>query len=203
MKIICIGRNYSEHVAELKNEIPEAPVVFLKPSTALLMDNKSFYYPNISKQIHYECEVVLKICKNGKAVQEKFAHTYYDAVSVGIDFTARDLQEQQKKKGLPWEIAKAFDQSAVVGKWKTITDEDKKNPILFSLLLNQQLVQQGNTKNMIYSFEKMITYVSQFFQLQKGDLIFTGTPSGVGEVKIGDRLQASIFNEELLSFEIK
>ena len=203
MKIFCIGRNYGAHALELKNEIPTEPVVFMKPANALLTDNKPFYYPNITKDLHYECEIVLRICKNGKAIQEKFASKYYDAITVGIDFTARDLQEQQKKKGLPWEIAKAFDQSAVIGKWIPISEEEKKNNIQFSLLKNNELVQNGHTNDVIFNFDKIISYVSQYFSLNMGDIIYTGTPDGVGPVAIGDKLLAKIGDEELLHFEIK
>jgi 2-keto-4-pentenoate hydratase/2-oxohepta-3-ene-1,7-dioic acid hydratase in catechol pathway len=203
MKIFCIGRNYGAHALELKNEIPTEPVVFMKPANALLTDNKPFYYPNITKDLHYECEIVLRICKNGKAIQEKFASKYYDAITVGIDFTARDLQEQQKKKGLPWEIAKAFDQSAVIGKWIPISEEEKKNNIQFSLLKNNELVQNGHTNDVIFNFDKIISYVSQYFSLNMGDIIYTGTPEGVGPVAIGDKLLAKIGVEELLHFEIK
>jgi len=203
MKIFCIGRNYGAHALELKNEIPTEPVVFMKPANALLIDNKPFYYPNITKDLHYECEIVLRICKNGKAIQEKFASKYYDAITVGIDFTARDLQEQQKKKGLPWEIAKAFDQSAVLGKWLPISEEEKKNNIEFSLVKNNELVQIGNTNDVIFNFDKIISYVSQYFSLNMGDIIYTGTPEGVGPVVIGDKLLAKIGEQELLHFEIK
>ncbi len=203
MKIFCIGRNYTEHVSELKNEIPDAPVVFMKPHTALLTDNKPFYYPDFTKDLHYECEIVLRICKNGKSVQEKFAHTYYDAVTVGIDFTARDLQDHQKSKGLPWEIAKAFDQSAVTGKWHKINDEEKGLPFIFSLEKNGEKVQQGDTQDMMFSFDKIISYVSHYFSLNMGDLIFTGTPKGVGPVQIGDIFAAKLGDNELLRFEIK
>jgi 2-keto-4-pentenoate hydratase/2-oxohepta-3-ene-1,7-dioic acid hydratase in catechol pathway len=203
MKIFCVGRNYSEHAAELKNEIPDAPVIFMKPHTSLLTDNKPFYYPNFTNDLHYECEIVLRICKNGKAVLPKFASSYYDAVTVGIDFTARDLQDKQKQKGLPWEIAKAFDNSAVLGKWKSIDSLDIKSPLQFSLKKNEQKVQEGNTSDLLFSFDHIISYVSQFFSLNMGDLIYTGTPKGVGPVAIGDRLLASLFDEELLNFEIK
>jgi len=203
MKIFCIGRNYVDHISELKNEIPDAPVVFMKPHTALLSDNKPFYYPNFTSNLHYECEIVLRICKNGKAVQEKFAHTYYDAVTVGIDFTARDLQDHQKSKGLPWEIAKAFDQSAVIGQWQRIDEEEKKTPFHFSLLRNEVLAQEGNTENMMFSFDKIIAYISGYFSLNMGDLIFTGTPNGVAAVKIGDVLTGKLAEKELLRFEIK
>jgi len=203
MKIFCIGRNYGEHAAELNNAIPESPVVFMKPHTALLTDNKPFYYPNFTKDLHYECEIVLRICKNGKAVQPKFASTYYDAVTVGIDFTARDLQDKQKQKGLPWEIAKAFDSSAVIGKWKPLSLLPQNPPYNFKLQLNSNLVQHGNTADLLFSFDTIISYISQYFALNMGDIIFTGTPKGVGPVAIGDRLQASLFDEELLNFEIK
>jgi 2-keto-4-pentenoate hydratase/2-oxohepta-3-ene-1,7-dioic acid hydratase in catechol pathway len=203
MKIFCVGRNYGEHAAELKNEIPDAPVIFMKPHTALLTENKPFYFPNFTKDLHYECEIVLRICKNGKSVNEKFASSYYDAVTVGIDFTARDLQEKQKQKGLPWEIAKAFDNSAVIGKWKTIGEFNQNSPFEFSLLKNNNKVQSGNTADLLFSFNKIISYISQYFSLNMGDLIYTGTPKGVGPVAIGDRLQASLFDEELLNFEIK
>jgi 2-keto-4-pentenoate hydratase/2-oxohepta-3-ene-1,7-dioic acid hydratase in catechol pathway len=188
MKIICIGRNYLEHTIELNNKIPDSPVVFLKPSTALLKNNSDFYYPPFTQDLHYECEVVLRICKNGKYIQEQFANQYYDAFTLGIDFTARDLQDAQKAKGLPWEIAKAFDNSAVIGEFINFDDELKKNPIPFQLQLNNDIVQSGNTKDMMFSFEKIVSYVSQFFSLQQGDLIYTGTPSGVGPVEIGDVL---------------
>ena len=203
MKIFCVGRNYVEHAKELQNEVPDAPVIFMKPSTALLTENKDFYYPNFTKDLHYECELVLRICKNGRAVSEKFARNYYDAITVGIDFTARDLQQYQKEKGLPWEIAKAFDQSAVLGKWKAITDEDKNKPFQFSLNKNGVKVQNGQTENLLFSFEKIISYISQFFTLNMGDIIYTGTPKGVGPVEIGDQLAAKLFDEELLNFAIK
>ena len=203
MKIFCVGRNYAEHAKELKNEVPSAPVIFMKPHTALLTDNQDFYYPNFTNDLHYECEIVLRICKNGRSVSEKFARSYYNAVTVGIDFTARDLQQHQKEKGLPWEIAKAFDNSAVIGQWKTITDEEKNHPLLFSLKKNNEVVQEGNTENLLFSFEKVIAYVSQFFTLNMGDLIFTGTPQGVGPVAIGDQLSASLFDDQLMNVAIK
>jgi acylpyruvate hydrolase len=204
MKIICIGRNYSEHAKELKNEIPDKPVVFLKPQTALLKDNKPFYYPEWTSDLHYETEIVLKVCKQGKYVDEKFAHKYFEEVTVGIDFTARDLQSQQKAKGLPWEIAKAFDNSAVVGTFVKRSDVESNNSgIEFAMQLNDKTVQQGNTADMMFSFEKIIAYASQFFTLQTGDLIFTGTPAGVGPVKIGDRLQGFIGSQPLFDFEVK
>ncbi len=200
MKIICIGRNYSEHAKELKNETPDKPVVFLKPQTALLKDNKPFYYPEWTQDLHYETELVLKVCKQGKYIDEKFARKYFDEVTVGIDFTARDLQSRQKAKGLPWEIAKAFDNSAVIGKFKKADDSKDFN---FSMNLNGAEVQKGNTIYMIFSFEKIISYASQFFTLQTGDLIFTGTPAGVGPVKIGDRLEGFLEAEKVFDFEVK
>jgi len=203
MKIFCVGRNYAEHAKELKNEVPAAPVIFMKPHTALLTDNQDFYYPNFTKDLHYECEIVLRICKNGRSVSEKFARSYYNAVTVGNDFTARDLQQNKKEKGLPWEIAKAFDNSAVIGQWKNITDEEKNHPLLFSLKKNNEVVQEGNTENLLFSFEKVIAYVSQFFTLNMGDLIFTGTPQGVGPVAIGDQLSASLFDDQLMNVAIK
>jgi 2-keto-4-pentenoate hydratase/2-oxohepta-3-ene-1,7-dioic acid hydratase in catechol pathway len=203
MKIFCVGRNYAEHAKELNNDVPTSPVIFMKPSTSLLNENKDFYYPNFTTDLHYECEIVLRICKNGKAVSEKFANSYYDAITVGIDFTARDLQQQQKDKGLPWEIAKAFDHSAVIGKWKPLSELTQMSSYLFSLKKNDELVQQGDTADLIFSFGKVISYISQFFSLNMGDLIFTGTPQGVGPVMIGDKLSGSLFEEELFSFLIK
>jgi 2-keto-4-pentenoate hydratase/2-oxohepta-3-ene-1,7-dioic acid hydratase in catechol pathway len=201
MKVICVGRNYSEHAKELKNEIPDKPVIFLKPATALLKDNKPFYYPEWTSDLHYETELVLKVCKQGKYIDEKFAHKYFEEVTVGIDFTARDLQNQQKAKGLPWEIAKAFDNSAVIGSFSKVTDKAKG--IHFSMKLNNAEVQKGNTADMMFSFEKIIAYASQFFTLQVGDLIFTGTPAGVGPVKIGDKLEGFLEAEQVFAFEVK
>jgi len=203
MKIFCIGRNYAAHIEELKNETPGAPVIFMKPPTALLMDNKPFYYPDFSKDIHYECELVLKVCKNGRAIHEKFASKYYDHITLGIDFTARDLQEHQKSKGLPWEIAKAFDHSAVIGPWQYIGETEKNLSRHFRLEKNGKIVQEGDTSLMIYQANQIIHYISQFFTLQTGDLIFTGTPKGVGPIQIGDRYKAFLGNQEVLNFEIK
>ena len=203
MKIICVGRNYSEHTKELKNEIPDKPVLFIKPQTALLKDNKPFYYPEWTKDLHYEAELVLKICKQGKYVDEKFARKYFDEATVGIDFTARDLQSEQKAKGLPWEISKGFDGSAVIGKYHPILPSAKEEGISFSLKLNSTEVQKGNSAEMLFSFEKIIAYASQFFTLQVGDLIFTGTPAGVGAVKIGDRLEGFLQTEKVFAFEVK
>ena len=199
MKIICIGRNYSEHAKELKNELPDKPIVFIKPQTSILKDNKPFYMPPWSNDMHYETEIVLKVSKQGKYVEEKFAGKYYSEVTVGIDFTARDLQAQQKAKGLPWEIAKAFDHSAVLGEFR----KPKFKNINFSMNLNGVEVQKGNTGDAIFSFEKIIAYASQFFTLQQGDLIFTGTPAGVGPVKMGDRLEGFLEDEKVFDFEVK
>lgn len=191
MKIICIGRNYAEHAKELNNPVPDKPVVFMKPSSALLVNNKPFYYPAFTKDLHHEVEVVLKICKNGRHVQPEFAATYYDQIALGIDFTARDLQSACKKKGHPWEIAKGFDGSAVLSHFLPI-DQFNRQAIAFHLEKNGEKVQEGNTKDLIFSFDDIIVYVSQFFKLQLGDLIYTGTPAGVGPVQIGDQLKGYI-----------
>jgi len=203
MKIICIGRNYREHAKELNNAIPEKPVFFMKPDTALLKDNKPFYYPDFSKEVHYETEIVLKINRNGKHIEERFAHKYFDEIGIGIDFTARDLQAEQKKKGLPWEIAKAFDGAAPIGRFVSKSRFPDLNDLHFSLKINGELRQQGTTADMMFSFDRIIAYVSQFISLKPGDLIFTGTPSGVGPTKIGDWFEAFIEDEKLLEFNVK
>ena len=192
MKIICIGRNYAEHAKELNNPTPEKPVVFMKPATALLVNDKPFYYPEFSKNVHHVIEVVMKICKNGRHVQPEFAAAYYDQIALGIDFTARDIQDECKKKGQPWEIAKAFDDSAVVGAFVPLELIDPKK-IRFELRKNGSPVQQGDTSDVLFSFEQIIVYVSQYFRLHVGDLIFTGTPAGVGPVQIGDLLEGILF----------
>lgn len=204
MKIICIGRNYVEHARELNNPLPQSPVFFLKPDTALVIRNRPFYYPDFSKDVHYETELVLKICKVGKSIPEKYAGDYYNQVGIGFDFTARDLQQKCKEKGLPWEIAKGFDYSAPISP-EFIKKEDLANPqqINFHLELNGEKVQTGNSSDMIFSFEKIISYVSQFMTLRTGDLIFTGTPAGVGPVKIGDKLAAYLEGKLMLSCKIK
>jgi len=204
MRIFAIGRNYAEHINELNNERPDEPVIFTKPDTALLRNNAPFYYPDFSKDIHYEVELVLKICKDGKNIDEKFAAKYYDAIGVGIDFTARDLQQKAKEKGLPWDIAKGFNGSAPVSD-KFISIDEFKNlkDINFSLQVDGLLKQQGNTGFMLFNFDYIISYLSTFFTLRTGDLIFTGTPKGVGPIKIGNVLSAYIENEKLLEFEIK
>jgi acylpyruvate hydrolase len=203
MKIIAIGRNYAEHIAELQNEKPEAPVVFLKPDTAVLKNNAPFYHPEFSTNIHHEVELVLKVSKEGKYIQEQFADRYYDEIGIGIDFTARDLQEKCKSKGLPWEIAKAFNGSAPIGEFLPINTFPDLSNINFHLKINGELKQNGNSKMMMFNFNHIVSYVSQFFTLKKGDLIFTGTPSGVGKINVGDRLEAFIEDRKLLDFEIK
>lgn len=203
MKIIAIGRNYSEHAKELNNPVPEKPVLFLKPDTAVLKNNKPFYHPNFSNDIHHEIEIVLKVCKEGKFIAEKFADKYYEEIGIGIDFTARDLQTQQKAKGLPWEIAKAFDNSAPVSEFIAKTDLGDLNNLDFRLLINNELRQEGNSSQMLFNFNQIISYASQFFTLKKGDLIFTGTPAGVSKVNIGDKLKGYLNQNELLNFEVK
>lgn len=203
MKIICIGRNYREHAKELNNAVPEKPVFFMKPDTALLQKNNPFFYPDFSKNVQYETEIVLKINRNGRHIEEQFAHKYFDEISVGIDFTARDLQAEQKKKGLPWEIAKAFDQSAPVGKFLPKSQFSDLNDINFSLKINGETRQQGNTKNMMFGFDRIVSYISQFVSLKPGDLIFTGTPEGVGPIAIDDHFEVFIEQEKLLEFNVK
>lgn len=203
MKIIAIGRNYAEHIEELKNERPSAPVVFLKPDTALLKNNTPFYHPDFSENIHNEVELVLKISKEGKHIQKKFADRYFEEIGIGIDFTARDLQDKCKAKGLPWEIAKAFNGSAPIGEFLPISSFKDLNDINFHLCINGQEKQKGNTSMMLFDFGTIIEYVSKFFTLKKGDLIYTGTPAGVGKVSIGDRLEAFIEDKKLLDFEVK
>jgi acylpyruvate hydrolase len=202
MKIFGIGRNYAEHIKELGNERPEEPVIFLKPDTALLKDNQPFYYPHFSSDVHYEVEIVLRISKEGKHIEEKFAHKYFDAIGIGIDFTARDLQQKAKQKGLPWALAKGFNGSAPVSGFLPKEEFDLQN-LNFGLQVNGELRQQGNTSHMIFSFDFIIAYLSQYFTLKKGDLILTGTPEGVGPVKQGDRLTAFIEQQTLLDFEVK
>lgn len=203
MKIIGVGRNYVAHIAELKNEKPDAPVVFLKPDTALLRQNAPFYYPDYSKDIHFECELVLRINREGKHIKPEFAFKYCQEIGLGIDFTARDLQEKAKEKRLPWAISKGFDGSAPVSQFVPLSNfADNKN-IGFHLLVNGQKRQEGNTSQMIWSFAEIISYVSTFFTLKVGDMIFTGTPAGVGPVQIGDRLEGFIETEKFLDFEVK
>lgn len=204
MRIFAVGRNYVEHIQELNNERPTEPVIFTKPDTALLRKNAPFYYPDFSKDIHYEVELVLKISKEGKNIEEKFAHKYYDSIGVGVDFTARDLQQKVKEKGLPWDIAKGFNGSAPVSDtFIPVGDFKDLNDINFKLEVDGQIKQQGNTSLMLFKFDVIIAYLSKFFTLKTGDLIFTGTPKGVGPVAIGNRLSAYIENEKLLEFEVK
>ncbi len=208
MKIICIGRNYVDHAKELSNPVPSKPLVFMKPPSALLVNGKPFYYPAFSNDVHYELEVVLKIAKNGRHVQPEFAASYYHEVALGIDFTARDIQSELKKKGHPWEIAKGFDHSAVLGSFVEINKVQKEGNIEFELKKNDKTVQHGNTRDLIFPFDHLIVYISKYFKLQIGDLIFTGTPAGVGPVKIGDHLEGFIHKndgnvERLLDCEVK
>jgi 2-keto-4-pentenoate hydratase/2-oxohepta-3-ene-1,7-dioic acid hydratase in catechol pathway len=203
MKIFCVGRNYTEHAKELNNEVPLDPVIFLKPKSALLLPGSQFYYPQFTNELHYEAELVLHISKNGKYINEHHASKYYDLVSVGIDFTARDLQTELKRKGLPWEKAKAWDNSAVLGKWVPFTPDILNKTINFSLRLNDVIVQQGNSGQMIFSFNRLVCDISQYFALNIGDLIYTGTPSGVGECVVGDVLTGYLENEKVFEFDIK
>ncbi|WP_299675492.1 fumarylacetoacetate hydrolase family protein [uncultured Tenacibaculum sp.] len=200
MKIICIGRNYAKHIEELANEKPESPVIFLKPDSAILPKNIPFFIPPFSNEIHYEVEVLVKINKVGKHISSKFAHKYYDTVGLGIDFTARDVQAVCKEKGLPWEKAKAFDGSAIVGQFFPKEDFDLEN-LSFQLQKNEEVVQDGNTSSMLWKIDELIAYVSQYFTLKKGDLIFTGTPAGVGKVEENDILTGIIDGKQ--SFQIK
>jgi 2-keto-4-pentenoate hydratase/2-oxohepta-3-ene-1,7-dioic acid hydratase in catechol pathway len=201
MKIFCIGRNYAEHAKELGNAVPDEPVIFIKPKTALLQGSAPFYYPQFSNELHYEAELVLHICKNGKYISTKNASKYYNNITVGIDFTARDIQNQLKAKGLPWEKAKAWDGSACIGKWKDMNTV--KKPINFSLNLNGTQVQKGNTADMIFSFDKIVAHISEYFSLNIGDLIFTGTPAGVDECVVTDVLTGFLENEQVFEVEVK
>lgn len=206
MKIICIGRNYVDHAKELNNPVPSKPLVFMKPPSALLVNNKPFYYPEFTKDLHFECELVLKICKNGRHVQPEFAHKYYNEVALGIDFTARDIQAKCKEKGHPWEIAKGFDGSAVLSPFVPI-EQVNRSAIEFQLKKNGAVVQHGNTKDLIFDFDTLIVYLSQYFKLQMGDIIYTGTPAGVGPVQIGDKLEGVLYLKDkikpMFSCEIK
>ena len=203
MKIICVGRNYADHAKELGNDIPDEPVIFMKPKSALLQSHTPFYYPEFTNELHYECELVLRVCKNGKYIQERHAGNYYNGITVGIDFTARDIQDELKKKGLPWEKAKAFDNSAAIGKFIDVTPELNRKNINFCLYKNKELVQQGNSAKMIFSFDSIVEHISNYFSLNIGDLIFTGTPAGVGECVVGDELEGFIEEQKLLTLEIK
>jgi len=202
MKIICIGRNYAEHAKEMNSAVPTEPVFFMKPDTALLKEG-DFYLPDFSKDVHHEIELVLKICKTGKHIEEQFAHKYYDEIGLGIDFTARDLQAKCKEKGLPWEKAKAFDNAAPLGKMVKKEDMGDLSNINFELKINGESRQVGNSKDLIFSFDNVISYVSKFVTLKQGDLIYTGTPEGVGQVRIGDKLEGFINGKSFLSLNIK
>jgi acylpyruvate hydrolase len=203
MKIICIGRNYVEHARELNNPLPDEPVFFLKPDTALVIRNRPFFYPEFSANIHYEVELVLKIRKNGRHIRPEFAASYYEEIGIGIDFTARDVQDKLKKKGLPWEAAKAFDGSAPVSNFVPLAKFPDPGKIQFKLKKNGELVQDGNSGLMIFDFDSILVHVSKYVTLKMGDLVFTGTPAGVGSVTIGDRLEAFIEDELLLKCDIK
>jgi len=203
MKIICIGRNYVTHAKELNNPIPEKPVFFMKPETALLIKNRPFFHPEFSKDIHYEVELVFRINKVGKYIQEKFAHSYYDKVGIGIDLTARDIQSQCKAKGLPWEVAKAFDSSAPLSHFIPLDEFDSVRNINFSLNKNGQQVQKGNSGDMLFDIDRIIAYVSQFVTLKIGDLIYTGTPAGVGKMVVGDEFEAFIEGKSMLKMQVK
>jgi 2-keto-4-pentenoate hydratase/2-oxohepta-3-ene-1,7-dioic acid hydratase in catechol pathway len=203
MKIICIGRNYTAHIAELKNERPEEPIIFIKPDSAVLPKQQDFYIPEFSNDIHYEVEVLVKIKKVGKHISEEFAPSYYDEIGLGIDFTARDLQSKLKEKGLPWEKAKGFDGAAVIGEWLSKTQFKNLNDLNFKLVKNDEVVQNGNTSLMLWKIDEIIAYVSTFFMLKKGDVIFTGTPAGVGKISPNDYLSGSLENIELFTLKIR
>jgi len=203
MKLICIGRNYTEHIKELENEKPTEPVVFLKPDTAILLKKQPFFIPDFSDDVHHEVEILVKINRIGKYIDKKFAHKYYDEIGLGIDFTARDIQAQLKEKGLPWEKAKSFDGAAVIGNWLPKDNIENINNINFSLKKNDILVQQGNTANMLWKIDEIIEYISKYFTLKIGDIIFTGTPSGVGKVIADDKLKGYIENNQMFSIIVK
>ena len=203
MKIICIGNNYFEHIKELNSSIPEEPIFFLKPDTSLVIRNHPFYYPDFSNEIHHEVEIVIKINKKGRHILEKFAPTYYNEIGIGIDFTARDIQKKCKEKGLPWEISKAFDLSAPISNFINKSQFENINNLNFHLQKNGKTIQTGNSSDMIFSFDSIISYVSRFITIKMGDMIFTGTPYGVGPVKIGDKLEAFLGDEKMLKCEVK
>ena len=203
MKIICIGRNYVAHARELNNEVPDRPIFFMKPDSALVTSNKPFFYPDFSNDVHHELEVVLRIDRLGRSIEEKFAGRYFSEIALGVDFTARDLQNQQREKGLPWEIAKGFDYSAPISRFIPVSRYKDVHDLGFRLAVNGETVQEGNTSLMIFSFEKIISYVSRFMTLKTGDLIFTGTPAGVGPVRVNDQLEAWLEGEKLMDFMVK
>ncbi len=202
MKILAVGRNYAEHIKELSNERPDEPVIFSKPETALLKNNDPFYYPSFSSDVHHEVEIVIKISKMGKNIEEKFAHKYYEEIALGVDFTARDIQTKLKNKGLPWDLAKGFNDSAPISAFVPKSEYDLQH-LNFALDINGERKQTGNTSMMLFSFDYLISFISKYFTLKTGDLIFTGTPSGVSPVQIGDRLTGYIENKMMFDFEIK
>ena len=203
MKIVCIGRNYLAHIAELDRELPAEPLFFMKPDTALLVSGEPFVYPDFSREIHYETELVIRICQSGRCIEESLARRYYDAVTVGIDFTARDLQRRCIAKGQPWEMAKAFDQSAPVGTFRPMDTLPRPDDIAFGMKRNGQLAQQGRSRDMIFGFDRLVAHVSRFVTLETGDLLFTGTPQGVGEIHPGDELELFLEGEPVLRFQVK
>ena len=203
MKIICVGRNYAEHIKELNNEQPDDPVIFMKPETAVPLKNEPFFYPDFSSDVHHEVEILVKINRVGKNIEEKFAHKYYDEIGIGIDFTARDLQSKLKAKGLPWELAKGFNGSAPISSFVAKTDFPDLQNLNFHLDVNGETRQQGNTSLMLFKIDHLISFVSRYFMLQQGDILFTGTPKGVGPVQVGDRLTAYIEDKPMLTFDVK
>tara|TARA_B100000029_G_scaffold503218_1_gene579773 strand:+ start:199 stop:810 length:612 start_codon:yes stop_codon:yes gene_type:complete len=203
MKIICVGRNYADHIKELDNKKPKEPVLFLKPQTAIINKGQPFFIPSFSNEVHYELEVIIKINRLGRFIQSKFSHKYYDEIGLGIDFTARDLQLELKNKGLPWEKAKAFDGSCLIGEWKNKKNFGNIDDIDFSLKKNDKIVQNSNTSLMLWKIDELIEYISKFFTLKIGDIIFTGTPAGVGKVELNDKLTGYLNNNKLLSINIK
>lgn len=203
MKIICIGRNYVMHAKELGNEVPFSPVFFMKPDTSLLVKNRPFYYPDFSKEIQYETEIVVHINKVGKNIEEKFAHTYYDKVTLGVDFTARDIQREAKVKGLPWEKAKAFDNSSVLAEWIPKEKFEDIQDINFHLDVNGKQAQSGNSGMMTFTIDYLISYISKYMTLKIGDILYTGTPAGVGNINIGDRLEGYLESEKMFDFKVK
>lgn len=202
MKIICIGRNYLAHIAELDRELPAEPLFFMKPASALLPSNEPFVYPDFSKEIHYETELVLRICKSGRSIEEGIASQFYDAITVGVDFTARDLQRRCIEKGQPWEIAKSFDSAAPIGDFKKISELQNLRDISFGMKLNGEWVQQGHSSDMIFSFDRIVSHVSRYVTLEEGDCVFTGTPRGVGEVRVGDKLELFLENKPVFGFSV-
>ena len=203
MKIICVGRNYTDHIKELENNKPKDPVLFLKPDSSIILNNKPFFIPDFSKNIHYELELIIKISRLGKHIQEKFSHKYYDFIGLGIDFTARDLQSDLKNKGLPWEKSKAFDGSCFISKWINKSEFNDVNNLNFNLNKNGKTVQKTNSKLMLWKIDELISYISTFFTLKIGDVIFTGTPAGVGKVSIGDNLEGFIEDNKIFNLNIK